>query len=278
MTRNHRLTRRSFLTEFTGGVTAVAIFGLAACFSDGDAASEAPSTSSGADDGATTTSSAEAQQSADAEQATTTVAEGSEAVTTGGLSWQRVNLGFVSAYVIARGSELAVVDTGSSGSEGEILNAVESLGGTWDDVNHVIATHSHGDHVGSIREVMTAASNSAGYAGADDMLRIAAPRDLVAVSDGDEVFGLQVISTPGHTPGSISVFDAGSGVLIAGDALNTPNGVVEGPNPDFSADLDFANVSVQKLAELNFETLLVGHGEPVETGAGAMVAALAESL
>ncbi len=272
MTRNHRLTRRSFLTEFTGGVTAVAIFGLAACSSDGDAASESPSTTAGADDGATTTSATES------EQATTTAAEGSEAATTGGLSWQRVNLGFVSAYVIARGSELAVVDTGSSGSEGEILNAVESLGGTWDDVNHVIATHSHGDHVGSIREVMTAASNSAGYAGADDMLRIAAPRDLVAVSDGDEVFGLQVISTPGHTPGSISVFDAGSGVLIAGDALNTPNGVVEGPNPDFSADLDLANVSVQKLAELNFETLLVGHGEPVETGAGAMVAALAESL
>lgn len=270
MTRNHRLSRRSFLTEFGGGVTAVAIFGLAACSSDGDAPSSGSSaTTALQEDGASTPAAGASSE--------TTGSQPDEAPS-GGFAWQRVNLGFVSAYVIARGSEMAVIDTGTSGSEGEILGAVEALGGSWDDVNHVIATHSHGDHVGSMREVMTAAANASGYAGPEDILRIAAPRDIVPVGDGDEVFGLQVISTPGHTPGSISVFDPDAGVLIAGDALNTPDGVVTGANPDFTADLDLANVSVQKLAELNFETLLVGHGEPVESGAGAMVAALAETL
>lgn len=262
------------MTEFTGGVTAVAIFGLAACSSDGSV-EDAGTTRPAAD--AETTGTAEMTATTnDANQ--TTTAEGSAASASGGLLWRRVDLGFVSAYVIARGSELAVVDTGSAGSEAEILSAIEALGGNWDSVNHVIATHAHSDHVGSITAVMNAAANASGYAGADDLPRIGAPRDLVSLTDGDEVFGLQVISTPGHTPGSISVFDPDSSVLIVGDALNAPDGNVTGPNPDFSSDLDLANTSVSKLAEINFETLLVGHGLPVESGAGAMVTALAASL
>ncbi len=237
---HHRLTRRSFLSDLGGGVTAVAIFGLAACTSD--------------------------------TAATSSQAGGSD------LTWQRVNLGFVSAYVLARGSEIAIVDTGTSGSEAEILNAVDALGGTWSDVDHVIATHAHGDHVGSIVAVMTAASRAEGWAGAADIANISAPRDIEPVSDGDEVFGLQVITTPGHTTGSISVFDPAAGLLIAGDALNAPGGVIEGPNPNFTQNMDLANASVQKLAELNIETLLVGHGEPVLTGAGAALRAFAETI
>lgn len=264
MVRNHRLSRRSFMTEFSGGITAVAIFGLAACTSNDGTEGSATSLT-------TTTPSADGL-------VTTTAAEGSAGAAADGLLWRRVDLGSVSAYVIARGSELAVVDTGSAGSESEILSAVEALGGNWGNVNHVIATHAHGDHVGSISAVMEAAANSSGYAGADDLGSIVAPRDLISLADGDEVFGLQVIATPGHTLGSISVFDPVSSVLIAGDALNAPGGNVQGPNPDFSADLDVANTSVSRLAEINFETLLVGHGLPVESGAGAMVAALAASL
>lgn len=250
------------MTEFSGGVTAVAIFGLAACASNDSI--EGSATTLVAVDGDANT--------------TTTAAETTASAVGDGLRWRRVDLGSVSAYVIARGSELAVVDTGSAGSEGEILSAVEALGGSWERVDHVIATHAHGDHVGSISAVMEAAFNSSGYAGADDLGKIAAPRDLVSLSDGDEVFGLQVISTPGHTAGSISVFDPSSSVLIAGDALNAPGGNIEGPNPGFSADIDLANASVSRLAEINFETLLVGHGLPVESGAGAMVASLAASL
>ncbi len=269
MTRNHRLSRRSFLTEFGGGVTAVAIFGLAAC-SSSETSSSATTVEQG--DAPVPTTTGEGAESAE------TTSAGDASPVGDGFRWERVDLGFVSAYVIARGSELAIVDTGNQGSEGEILTVVEALGGTWEDVNHVIATHAHGDHVGSIRKVMEAAAGASGYAGADDISNINAPRDLVSLSDGDEVFGLQVIATPGHTPGSISVFDSDSGVLIAGDALNTPDGVLEGPNPSFSSDLDLANTSVQRLAELNFETLLVGHGLPIESGAGALVSSLAETL
>jgi hypothetical protein len=50
---------------------------------------------------------------------------------------------------------------------------------------------------------------------------------------------------------------------------------VTGPNPQFSDDMDTALASVAKLGALSFETVLVGHGDPVMAGASAQVAALA---
>ncbi len=266
----HRLSRRSFLSDLGGGTLAVAVLGLAACTDGGSATTSGgdATTTAGSGDAAITTAGSE----------TTATTQAEQAAAGGGLEWGRVNLGFVSAYVLARGSEFAVVDTGTSGSEGEILSALETLGGSWDAVNHVIATHAHGDHVGSIQAVMGAAASSTGYAGVNDLAAITADRDLVGVSDGDEIFGLQVVASPGHTPGSISVFDEEAGLLIVGDAMNVSGTALTGPNPDFTADLDTANMSVQRLAELQFETLLVGHGDPLVGGASAAVADLAASL
>jgi glyoxylase-like metal-dependent hydrolase (beta-lactamase superfamily II) len=92
------------------------------------------------------------------------------------------------------------------------------------------------------------------------------------------VFGLEIIATPGHTPGHICVLDPIGGLLVAGDALNGNAGGVVGPNPQFSADMSMANESVKKLAAFTFDTILFGHGEPVIGGADDQVAALAAGL
>ena len=52
-------------------------------------------------------------------------------------------------------------------------------------------------------------------------------------------------------------------------------GSLAGSNPSFTADAAAAKASIAKLAGLRFETLLVGHGEPIPAGASAQVAALA---
>jgi glyoxylase-like metal-dependent hydrolase (beta-lactamase superfamily II) len=92
------------------------------------------------------------------------------------------------------------------------------------------------------------------------------------------VFGLQVVATPGHTPGHISVFDPGAKVLVTGDAINGTAEGVSGPNPQYTADMATAKASVKKLAGLSFDAILFGHGDPVEGGGRASVERLAATL
>lgn len=193
------------------------------------------------------------------------------------LTWARTDLGFVSAYVLARGTEAAIVDTGVAGSADDIGQTLAGIGLDYSDVTHVVLTHLHPDHAGSISEVMTSAAGATAYAGEADLGGIDyAP--ITAVADGADVFGLEVIATPGHTDGHISVIDHEAGLLVAGDAINTIDGGVQGPNPDFSTDIGAANESARRLAELSFNTLLAGHGEPIEDMADTAVAAMAAAL
>jgi glyoxylase-like metal-dependent hydrolase (beta-lactamase superfamily II) len=243
------LTRRSFLIHAGRGTVALAVLGVAGC---------APGGSSPV----TTTAGASSPAASEA---------------AGSVEWQRVDLDFVSAFILARAGEAAVVDTGVVGSEGAIEAGLAELGLGWDAVAHLIVTHHHPDHAGSVEAVLAAASDAAGYAGASDIPRIISSRPLTAVGDGDRVFDLAIVTTPGHTAGHISVHDAGSGVLVAGDALVTEGGTLAGSDPRYTDDTEQARASVAKLGGLRFETLLVGHGEPILAGASAQVAALAAS-
>jgi glyoxylase-like metal-dependent hydrolase (beta-lactamase superfamily II) len=184
----------------------------------------------------------------------------------------------VSAYVLVRDGEGAVVDTGVEGSADEIEAVLDTLGLAWNAVGHVILTHRHGDHVGSATDVLNLAGDATGYAGAAEISAISSPRPLVAVADGDDVFGVRIVATPGHTDGHICVFDPNGSILVAGDALNNSTGSLTGSSPQFTADPAAAVASVKKLAELAFETLLVGHGEPILSGADRLVRELAAGL
>lgn len=255
----HRLGRRRFLAELGRNTVAVAILGglAAACSTDDDA-----DDAEAVDDAAPATSPDDAVAT--------------EPTAGNGPAWAQVALGFVSAYVVVRGNEAAVVDTGTPGSTPRIGETLTTLGVTLDDVRHVILTHSHPDHIGSLPDVLGQAPSATPYAGEADIPNITSPIDVAAVGDGDDVFGLEVIATPGHTPGSISLLDTGIGLLIAGDALNGNDDgtAITGPNEQFSADMSTATASVDKLAALEFEIAAFGHGQPVTQDADDLVRAL----
>ena len=260
------LTRRTFLLRAGHGTIALAVVGIAGCAPAGSGGGATVSAAAGPTSGA----------SGDATPSGASAAPSASASGGGGAgTWQRVDLGFVSAYVFLRAGEAAVVDTGTPGSEGAIEAVLGTLGVGWDAVGHVILTHLHQDHAGAAAAVLTAAPDATGYAGEPDLAGIAAPRPLTAVADGDRVFDLRIVATPGHTPGSISILDETGSVLVAGDALRTDGDAPALPSPEFTEDMDVAAQSVTMLGGLPFETLYVGHGAPIESGAAAQVAALA---
>lgn len=246
------IARRTFIADLGRGITALTVVGVAArpIAARAQSPSAAPS------------------------PAASPVGSGTLASpVAGAVSWERVNLGFVSAYVLVRDGEAAIVDTGLEGSAGAIEASLAAIGLDWGAVGHVVLTHNHRDHAGSAAAILELAPEAVGYAGAEDLAGITAPRPLVAVGDGDEVFGMQVITVPGHTAGSIAVLDPVGSILVAGDAVVTTGGLAL-PGAQFTDDIKQAQQSVVKLGTYTFETMLVGHGEPILTGASAQVAAL----
>jgi len=266
------LDRRTFLADMGKGAFVLAVLGVAACAPSGAASpatsassaagSTPPSPAPGGSSGAGSTGSAEPPGSAPPSAAG------------GAITWERVNLGFVSAYILVRGGEAAIVDSGVENSADAIESSLSGVGLDWSTVGHLILTHHHGDHAGSAADILERAPDTVGYAGAEDIPAISVPRPLTAVADGEDVFGLRIVTTPGHTAGSISVLDPVGGLLVAGDALRTDGGKPGLPGAQFTVDMDQAKQSIVKLGGLTFETLLVGHGEPLVGGASAAVAEL----
>ena len=118
----HRVGRRWLLTQTGRGVVAVAVLSVAACSDPGDSGGSA------------------SESTTEADEPSETPTESEPATATGELAWSRVNLGFVSAYVLVRGREAAVVDTGVGGSLDAIVDVLDEAGPGVSGVRHVVLT------------------------------------------------------------------------------------------------------------------------------------------
>ncbi len=245
--RYESISRRAFIADLGRATLGIVILGAAACASDDEPSSQATSsprrtTGPGGDLG----------------------------------GWERVNLGQVSAFILVRAGESVIVDTGVAGSEDEIERALSEAGSRWAEVGHVILTHKHPDHVGSAEQVLTRASEATAYAGAADIPAIDVSREVTSVGDGDEVAGLKIIETPGHTPGHVAVHDPKGRVFVAGDSMVGSDGGVGLPPAQYTEDMNTAKMSIAKVGELDFDVALFGHGDPLTSNASTRVAVLAE--
>jgi glyoxylase-like metal-dependent hydrolase (beta-lactamase superfamily II) len=183
----------------------------------------------------------------------------------------------VAAFVFVRGREAAIVDTLVANNADTIGEVLQTAGLGWSNVRHVILTHYHLDHAGSAGDVAMLAPQATIWVGEADMAEFNIPRPIHPVNDGDEVFGLRIVATPGHTPGHIAVLDPVGSTLVTGDAVMNIDGTLTGPFPQFTADMAQAMVSVQKMGALGFERALIAHGAIIERGAGAAFSRLAAS-
>jgi glyoxylase-like metal-dependent hydrolase (beta-lactamase superfamily II) len=190
---------------------------------------------------------------------------------------QRLTLGPLdtNCWLVDDGADgpVLVVDPADDGAE--ILEAVGSR-----QVAAVVLTHGHFDHLGAVRDVVEATgapvvvhrddaesmTSSSGNGGALFGFTETAPVADRTVRDGDTIAAggveLDVIHTPGHTPGSICLL--GGGVLLSGDTLFAGSiGRTDFPGGDMAS----MRRSIARLASLPDETRVCpGHGPETTIG------------
>ena len=217
------------------------------------------------------------------------------------------SVGKTSVFLLVE-DQVTVVDAGWARSGPSILLFLARLGRSPEDIAYLVATHYHADHIGGMAHLrkksagrVAVHSSEVPFVQGEKPLPNPFQNSLLALlmtpilassrptpvnvdlplSDGDclsPLGGMQVIHSPGHTPGSISLYFPKKALLIVGDALEHRNGKLGLPSSHFTEDMDRAKESIQRLARLEFEVLCFSHFPPIFNGAMRAVSSFAESL
>jgi len=205
--------------------------------------------------------------------------------------------GTVTQVYIVRGAITALVDTGVFGTPtNDVTPVLASLGLSLSDVDLVVNTHGHMDHLGGNSELKDAGAEIALHR-ADQPLADSNEfhaqrlRELYPVVDADHLrpareamtmrmlgravgvdrllddgdvvdlgadVRLTVIHTPGHTGGSVCYYWEAAGILFTGDSIQA-RGVHAGTLPIVESPSSYAN-SLRRARDIRPSTLAMGHG------------------
>jgi glyoxylase-like metal-dependent hydrolase (beta-lactamase superfamily II) len=215
--------------------------------------------------------------------------------------------GHVHAFLLDDGNGLTLIDTMYDDDAHHVLAELTSIGKKPADLKNIILTHAHKSHLGGLA-ALKKASGATVHSHDWEVDIIAGRREATRVSPfpkkplqvyklqlglalglgkhqpcevdhrlkaGDRVGPLEVVETPGHTPGSLSFWWPERRALFAGDVIATWPDVAPGW-PGLTLDNDRNLRSVHQLTDFgNAEILCVGHGEPITQGAATMIKKLA---
>ena len=202
----------------------------------------------------------------------------------GGITLDR----FVYAYLIY-GKEICLIDSGVAGAENLIFDYLKKTGRKPEEISLLVQTHSHPDHIGATLAVKNATGcrvaahrtevpwiedvelqvKERPVPGFHTLVGGSAKVDLIleygSVLELDEGLGLEVIYTPGHSKGSVSLLLPKDNALFSGDAIP-----LAGDMPIY--DNVMASVSsIKRLKSEKFDLLLASWDDPRDSGQACRV-------
>ncbi len=215
--------------------------------------------------------------------------------------FQLTHLGWVNCYLVREDDGFTLIDTAWPSDQAQpIMQEANKLGLP---IARILLTHAHIDHVGSLDALHGAlphapvaiSERDARFLSGDQSLDPSEPqvplrggypvcktKPTLLLHEGDRIGSLEVIATPGHTPGHIAFLDTRDRTVVAGDAFQTLGGVaVSGtvkllfPLPALSTwHKGLALESARKLLALQPSLLAVGHGRVLSHPQAAMERAI----
>ncbi|MCM3790612.1 MBL fold metallo-hydrolase [Domibacillus indicus] len=210
----------------------------------------------------------------------------------------------VNCYMVEEERFLTLIDAALPFSTAAIMNMVKRLG---KPIEHIVLTHAHEDHIGSVDRLKAFMPDVPVYISARDArilngdltvdadeaqkpIKGGVPKRMstkpdVELNEGDRIGSLEAVFTPGHTPGSMSLWDTRNKHLIVGDAFQTHGGMaVAGtfkplfPFPAFGTwDKETAIESAKRIQALQPALLAAGHGKMVPNPESAIRQAIGEA-
>ncbi|AJH00347.1 hydrolase [Clostridium beijerinckii] len=214
----------------------------------------------------------------------------------------------MNATLIWDDKNVILIDAGLPGQIENIREEVEKAGVSFDRINKIIITHHDLDHIGSLSSIIKSSkseievlahSGERPYIEGDKIGIKITPERLSSmpdsmketikqlktkvnriVKDEEELSycgGIEVIYTPGHTPGHICLYLRKYKALVTGDAMNVVNNELIGPNPEYTFDMKQAMESLKKLTKYDIETVICYHGGVFTKSSNERIAKLANS-
>jgi len=167
-----------------------------------------------------------------------------------------------------------IIDTGTGINKDNLLGALNALNISPDDIKLVINTHCHFDHTGGNgifqnADIAIHKKDAPPLEEGDDIATAAylfgasiKPLKIdLKLKEGDNIGDFEIIHTPGHTQGSICLYDGET--LISGDTIFAYGGF---GRVDMGGSIKDMKQSIKKLLKLDIKHILPGHGPWVEDG------------
>lgn len=202
----------------------------------------------------------------------------------------------ISNCYLVEDQEMMLIDTGNPGNSKRIINYVKNtLKRNPKDIKVIVITHHHFDHVGSLGELkkatgakVAAHKDDADYIGEKKkpsepviskifikllkmVYRSKTVEPDILLENNGQIGDYRVIHVPGHTPGSICLYNESNKVIFVGDNLKNKGEKIEGPPGIFTLDMEQANESIKKLENRDIEVIFTGHGKPITSKASEKI-------